>query len=349
MLLLADYGVATIYEELGDALWVEQLREAVLEARRGAAIADALRSMLYIIAIDSILWTMVGVERGAMRKALVALIAIIVVADLVGVDKRYLGEDKWQKGTPMEMTPSPADREIMADKELGYRVYNLSVSPFNDATTSMFHRSIGGYHGAKMGRYQDLIDTYLNKGNDEVLDMLNTKYIIGPQGGVVERPTANGAAWFVQKIEVAESAADELSMLGSTDLKTTAIVNADAPKTAIEGLGEIELTEYRPNRLLYNYTLTGGSGVAIFSEIYYDKGWQAYVDGTPCDSFRADYLLRAMVLPEGTHTVEWRFRAPNWSLATTITLICSILIIFAVVITVICNYYGFNKEKKHIA
>lgn len=110
----------------------------------------------------------------------------------------------------------------------------------------------------------------------------------------------------------------------------------------------IELKEYRPNSLVYEYTLTGGTGVAVFSEIYYDKGWQAYLDGEPCDSFRADYLLRAMVLPEGTHTVEWHFRAPNWGLAEAITLICSILIIFALSTIVIYKYYG-SSQKTHIA
>ena len=237
----------------------------------------------------------------------------------------------------------------MADNELGYRVLNLSVSPFNDATTSMFHRSVGGYHGAKMGRYQDLIDYYLNNLNEGVLDMLNTKYIISRNGEVVERTTQNGAAWFVQNIDIVESAEEELAALGKLDLKTTAVAEVRAPRPTIEGEGIIELVEYRPNRLVYDYTLTGGTGVAVFSEIYYDKGWQAYLDGEPCDSFRADYLLRAMVLPEGSHRVEWRFRAPNWGVAATITLICSILIIFALAITLIRKYYGCRTEKKHIA
>ena len=235
----------------------------------------------------------------------------------------------------------------MADKELGYRVFNLTVSPFNDATTSMFHRSIGGYHGAKMGRYQDLIDHYLSNGNEAVLDMLNTKYLITKEG-VIERPTAYGAAWFVSNLEIVESADEELAALGVIDLRTTAVAEVGAPRPRIEGAGEIELKEYRPNYLRYDYTLTGGSAVAVFSEIYYDKGWQAYLDGEPCDSFRADYLLRAMVLPEGQHTVEWRFKAPNWSLAEAITLICSILIIFALVIPVILKCYG-NCKKRHIS
>ena len=198
-----------------------------------------------------------------------------------------------------------------------------------------------------MGRYQDLIDRYLNSGNEAVLDMLNTKYLI-TQEGIVERPTAYGAAWFVQNIEIVESADAELEALGQIDLCTTAVAEVGAPRPQIEGAGEIDLVEYRPNRLLYDYTLTGGTGVAVFSEIYYDKGWQAYLDGEPCDSFRADYLLRAMVLPEGNHTVEWRFRSPNWGLVETITLICSILIIFALGTPAILKCYG-NCKKKNIA
>lgn len=322
--------------------------DAMAAERADIMTSDAWRSFLFIVAAAALLLVALRVDEKWRMWAL-AVLALLIVVDILPVNLRYLPYETFIEKHNTKIRPTDEDKQIMADKELGYRVYNLSVSPFNDATTSMFHRSIGGYHGAKMGRYQDLIDTYLNKGNDEVLDMLNTKYIIGPQGGVVERPTANGAAWFVQKMEVAASVADELAMLGTTDLKNVAVVDANAPKIEIGGLGEIELKEYRPNRLVYDYTLTGGDGVAIFSEIYYDKGWQAYVDGEPCDSFRADYLLRAMVLPEGSHTVEWRFRAPNWSLAETITLICSILIIFAVVITVICKHYGFRTEKKLFA
>ena len=199
-----------------------------------------------------------------------------------------------------------------------------------------------------MGRYQDLIDYYLNKLDEGVLDMLNTKYIITREGEVVNRKSQNGAAWFVQNVDIVESAEEELTALGKIDLKTTAVAEAGAPRPQIEGSGVIKLVEYRPNRLVYDYTLTGGTGVAVFSEIYYDKGWQAYIDGEPCDSFRANYLLRAMVLPEGSHRVEWRFRAPNWNLATTITLICSILIIFALAITILFKNNGF-RTKKHIA
>ena len=338
-----EYIARGLHNELG-----YQTADAMAAERASILAADAWRSFFYIVVAALILLGALRVDK-KWRIGALAVLATLIVVDILSVNLRYLPYESFVAKHNTEIRPSAADKQIMADKELGYRVFNLSVSPFNDATTSMFHRSVGGYHGAKMGRYQDVIDYYLNDCNEAVLDMLNTKYIITPESEVVERSTANGAAWFVEQINIVESAEDELASLGAINLKTTAVAEAGAPRPQIEGRGEIELVEYRPNRLLYNYTLTGGSAVAVFSEIYYDKGWQAYLDGEPCDSFRADYLLRAMVLPEGSHTVEWRFRAPNWSLAEAITLICSILIIFALAITIIYNCNGFRTEKKHIA
>ena len=308
--------------------------------------ADAWRSILFVLGAAAALLVALFIK-SKWRYAALGVVAVLIVADILPVNLRYQPYEAFVEKSNTEIVPTVADEIILEDKELGYRVFNCSVSPFNDATTSKFHRSVGGYHGAKMGRYQDLIDHYLSNGNAAVLDMLNTKYLI-TQNGVVERPTAYGAAWFVKNIEIVESANEELAALGQIDLRTTAVAEVGAPRPQIEGVGDIELKEYRPNYLRYDYTLTGGSAVAVFSEIYYDKGWQAYLDGEPCDSFRADYLLRAMVLPEGQHTVEWRFRAPNWGLAEAITLICSILIIFALVIPTILKCYG-NCKKKHIA
>ena len=177
--------------------------------------------------------------------------------------------------------------------------------------------------------------------------MLNTKYIITDEGEIIENTTRNGAAWFVQRVEVMSTPKEALEALGVVDLKSTAVVEEGTPLPTITGLGAISLVEYRPNYLRYKCAVEGGDAVAIFSEIYYDKGWVAYIDGKEADSFRADYLLRAMVVPEGEHTIEWRFRAPNWHLTSTITLICSILIIFALATVTICKLYG-NRKKKNI-
>jgi hypothetical protein len=347
---ILDFGeeasVAMMGEAFGDVEVGAIVAEAMAAERASILASDAWRSIAYILLAAGVLLGALHIDK-KWRTGALALVAVLIVADILPINLRYLPYETFVEKRNTQIRPTEADRQIMADKELGYRVFNLTVSPFNDATTSMFHRSIGGYHGAKMGRYQDLIDYYLNDGNEAVLDMLNTKYLI-TQNGVIERPTAYGAAWFVQNMEIVESADAELAALGQIDLRTTAVAEAGAPRPQITGAGEIELKEYRPNYLRYDYTLTDGSAVAVFSEIYYDKGWTAYLDGEPCDSFRADYLLRAMVLPEGQHTVEWRFRAPNWGLAEAITLICSILIIFALVIPAILKCYG-NCKKKHIA
>ena len=345
-----DFGeeasVAMMGRAFGDAEVGAVVAEAMAVERASILTADAWRSLVYILLVAGVLLGALRIDK-KWRTGALALVAVLIVVDILPINLRYLPYETFVEKRNTKIYPTEADKQIMADKELGYRVFNLTVSPFNDATTSMFHRSIGGYHGAKMGRYQDLIDRYLNDGNEAVLDMLNTKYLI-TEDGVVERTTAYGAAWFVNNIEIVESADEELAALGKVDLRTTAVAEAGAPRPQIEGAGDIELKEYRPNYLRYDYTLTGGKGVAVFSEIYYDKGWTAYLDGEECDSFRADYLLRAMVLPEGQHTVEWRFRAPNWSLAEAITLICSILIIFALAIPAILKCYG-NYKKKHIS
>ena len=347
---ILDFGeeasVAMMGEAFGDVEVGAIVAEAMAAERASILASDAWRSIAYILLAAGVLLGALHIDQ-KWRTGALALVAVLIVADILPINLRYLPYETFVEKRNTQIRPTEADRQIMADKELGYRVFNLTVSPFNDATTSMFHRSIGGYHGAKMGRYQDLIDHYLSNGNEAVLDMLNTKYLITKEG-VIERPTAYGAAWFVSNLEIMESADEELAALGVIDLRTTAVAEVGAPRPRIEGAGEIELKEYRPNYLRYDYTLTGGSAVAVFSEIYYDKGWQAYLDGEPCDSFRADYLLRAMVLPEGQHTVEWRFKAPNWSLAEAITLICSILIIFALVIPVILKCYG-NCKKRDIS
>ena len=256
-----------------------------------------------------------------------------------------------------QITATAADKAIMADKEPGFRVFNLTVSPFQDATTSYFHRSVGGYHGAKLARYQDLIDRYLSYRNDAVLDMLNTRYLIVPGDGgqpeAVLRPTANGAAWFVDTIAVAGSPQQEIDLLGETDLKRTAVI-AEKDKPYTQGwtaspadtaaVRTIALTEYRPNYLKYEYTAPAES-VAVFSEIFYPYGWTAYVDGAEAPCFRADYVLRAMRLPAGQHTVEWKFRAPGWTAAEAVTLVSSLVILLGAAAAIV--YWIRQKRKEN--
>lgn len=331
-----EYIRKGVHDELG---W--SVADAMAQERGEILSRDAWRSFgLVAVAAGSVLLFVLGRIR---RTWLAAMLACWIMLDMIPVDLRYSPYDRFVAPRKAQIAPTAADREIMADKSLGYRVLNLSVSPFNDATTSMFHRSVGGYHGAKLGRYQDIIDYYLNRDDSGVLDMLDTKYVITRNGEVIERPSANGAAWFVENTVPAESAKRELEMLGETDLKTTAVVSAESiPSvgTAL-GTGEIELTEYRPNYLKYEYT-ADGEAVAVFSEIYYPDGWTMYVDGAEAPCFRADYILRAALLPAGRHTVEWRFRAPMWGVSEGITLVCSLLIFIALITTII--YYGKKQR-----
>lgn len=335
-----DYIARGYHEQLG-----VEVAAAMVEERVSIMSHDAWRSFIFIaLAAGAVaLYALRKMGRGA----LVAVMAVLVLADMVPVNMRFLSHDRFVAARHAKVKPTKADLQIMEDKDLGYRVLNLTVSPFNDATTSHFHRSVGGYHGAKLARYQDLIDNYLSKGDEEVLDMLNTRYIIGHEGQVLPRESANGAAWFVEGMRYVNSPREEIDALGTTDLKHVAVVDfAQKPDIGayapIDFEGEIILTEYAPNRLKYHYTASEDA-VAVFSEIYYNKGWRAYVDGVEAPYFRADYVLRAMCLPEGEHDVEWRFRAPRWNLVEGITATFSAVILLGVAALI---FMAIRKNRK---
>ena len=190
---------------------------------------------------------------GRIRRGwLIALLGVIVLIDLVPVNLRYLPQSRFVAARRQQIQPTEADRAILRDPEPGFRVLNLTVSPFNDATTSYFHRSVGGYHGAKLARYQDLIERYLTSMDEGVLDMLNTLYLIrfDPTGQPVAelRATANGPAWFVQEVVDADTPQKEIDALGRIDTKTAAVINTREfdIRPLIGGEGEIRLEEYRP-------------------------------------------------------------------------------------------------------
>lgn len=342
MLTMSGYESAVqegLHEELG---WVTA--EAMAEERCAVMRGDAWRSAIFI-ALAAL--AVVGFAFGRIKRILlVAIMGVLVLADMLPVDMRYLSKEDFTSPRRQRVTKSPADEKILADKSLGYRVLNLTVSPFNDATTSYFHRSVGGYHGAKLARYQDIIDRYLSHGDERVLDMLNTRYVILSRDSVVMRETALGAAWFVDDVVYTSSPEDEIDMLDVVDLSRVAILDERFEVEPITlGRGEIELVEYRPNYLRYEYEADAES-FAVFSEIYYAKGWTAYVDGKQMPYVCADYLLRGMELPAGQHTVEWRFRAPAWGAVEAVTLVSSIAVLGACVAYVVVSLLRRKKEQK---
>lgn len=361
MTLTADYGLEDIYARFGDALWVEQLREAAYNSRHDALMGDVWRTLGYVTLTVALLAGYVALREKLTAKEgdsgrsviivmviFVVMVGAVVVVDLVGVGRRYMYDEKWSDIKPTQLTPTAADREIMEDTTLGFRVLDLSSDPFNSARAAYFHRSVGGYHGAKLGRYQEVIDKYLSEFSPEVLAALNTRYVIyGGEAMPIESITGvapYGAAWFVSDVEREATTSEELAALGSVALDSTAVVSS-----SVEGLepvydasGTIELVEYAPNYLKYEYS-TPAESLCIFSEIYFPEGWSVTIDGVATEYFAADYILRGMELPAGTHTVEWSFRAPAWRATSVIMGIASALIIVGCVAIILLVIYNRRK------
>ena len=328
-----EYVKQGAHESMG---W--SVASAMADERAVVMRADAWRSLAFIILAAGAM--LLYARRKVIRSgtALCIVLTLIVAADLVTVDTRYLSWKSFVPARTARILPTEADKLIMQDKDPAYRVLNTSVSTFNDATTSYFHRSVGGYHGAKLSRYQDIIDRYLSKGDEGVLDMLNVRYVIGPSAtadDVATRPTANGAAWTVRSVVRAASPEEEITLTGEVDTKHEAVMSDEfLPENYNFSDGTVTLEEYRPNYLRYT-TRSDGNALAVFSEIYTREGWRAYIDGEEVRPLRADYILRALELPAGSHTVEWRYRAPHWNAIEAVTLIFSIAVLAAFIITVI--------------
>lgn len=319
---------------------------AMAEERADAMQADAWRSLLFVLLAACALAGYIYRKIILKPWVLCAVLSVVVVADLVDVDMRYLSHESFVSARQAKILPTDADKAILQDKDLGYRVLNLMVSPFNDATTSYFHRSVGGYHGAKLSRYQDMIDHYLSKMDEGVMDMLNVRYIIAGEKAedVVPRQSALGAAWMVQNVVRAASAAEEIALVGQVDKRNVAVVSEEfMPEKLSFGQGEIRLVEYHPQYLKYEYE-ADADALAIFSEIYTRQGWSAKIDGVEAMPLRADYILRALELPQGKHTVEWHYRAPRWSLVEGITLAFSLTILVSLVLILI--YYIRNARRQ---
>lgn len=309
------------------------------EMRAALVQADALRSFL-IIAIGLLLLMLYAT--GKLRQSLtVGGIAVLCLVDLWSVNKRYLNDGQFVPKSVQTTTfnKTPTDETILKDPALDYRVLNLASNTFNESNTSYWHKSVGGYHPAKLRRYQEMIERHIapemqaayseiaraggemdsvDASKFRVLNMLNTRYFIlpaGQQGQTVPilNPYAYGNAWFVDRVQYVDNANEEIDALHTADPAGTAVVDARF-KEALKGLTEshrdslstIRLTSYEPNRLVYE-TRNSGDAVAVFSEIYYPDGWQVTVDGQPATLGRADYILRALYLPAGEHTVEMRF------------------------------------------
>lgn len=310
--------------------------DGLVADRSSLLSSDAWRSFIFIALSFGVLFFFI--KEKISKKYVILLIGGLLIADMWGVNKRYLNEEHFVRKNKVKnpYKPTQADNFILKDKDPNFRVFNQSVSTFNDASTSFFHKSIGGYHGAKLKRYQELIEFHISRGNMNVLNMLNTKYFITQDGRAQMNSGALGNAWFVKEINVVENADDEIAALGSFDPSKTMILDKRFSDQTIQidnsFSGTIKLDSYQPNYLKYTSN-SNKAGIAIFSEIYYKDGWNAYIDGVKSDHFRANYVLRGMKVPAGNHLIEFKFEPSVFvngeriSLASSISLI--LLLFFA--------------------
>lgn len=325
--------------------------EAIREDRMSLFTSDAIRSLIFVVLTAAVLWFFM---KEKLKKGLaIAALSVLVLIDLVGVDRRYVNEDDFVQAKLVEepFQKNGADIQILED-DGHFRVYDASSNAFNSGRASFYHNALGGYHAAKPGRMQDLFEFYISQGNIGILNMMNVRYIItqNKQGGPVAQrnPYANGDAWFVENVLPAENANDEIQLLDSLDTKKTAIINKEflskIPNQKIDrdSTATIELFSYKPNHLVYEAS-TKSSQLAIFSEVYYPKGWNAYINGKPAEYFRADYALRAMVIPIGNNKIEFKFEPKVIQTGSTISLVSSIIFLLILLSGI---YFTFRKKEE---
>ncbi len=339
---------------------------AAAESDRIAALrTDAFRSFIFIaLAAGALyLWNLKKIK----TNILVLSIGVLVLVDLWTVDKRYLNDDNFisKREATNPFPEMPADKAILQDKALYYRVLPLQGDAFQDARTSYYHKSIGGYSAAKLRRYQEIIDhnilpemqqmaTGLQGGGNpdsifaqlSVLNMLNTKYVIYDLNSPPLRNTRYmGNAWFVNDFKIVKNADEEIAALKTIDPENEAVIdqrfqnNVEGKNFQKDQNGSIVLTEYEPNYLKYS-AKAATEQLTVFSEIYYDKGWNAFIDGKEVPHFRVDYVLRALVLPAGEHTVEFKFHPKSYYTGNKISLASSLLLILAIA------GYAFSEFRK---
>jgi hypothetical protein len=306
------------FEGLRDANYDQMLPgllEAIIADRKAIFFADSLRTLIFVVISAGILWLFLK-EKLAKNYAII-LFGVIILFDLVSVDKRYVNNADFQNAREIDkpFVASEIDREILKDKSY-YRVANFTVDPMNDGSTSYFHNSIGGYHAAKLERYQELYDFHISKNNIEVLNMLNSKYFIFEDGSgretVQQNPGANGNAWLVNTVKIVDNANEEILALDSLKTKTEAVIDKRFVSEGFEthyskdSTATIQLTSYALNNLVYDFN-SNTNQFAVFSEIYYKDGWNAYIDGKLTPHYRVNYVLRGLEIPKGNHKIEFKF------------------------------------------
>lgn len=316
---------------------------AGLKADRSAMFGgQVLRTIIFTALLLGILWAYL---KNILKPFSIAVIlTVITIGDLLVIDKDYLNENNYQSKDEQQaenFTKTAIDEQILADKDLSYRVYNAGPDRFSasDFRVSAFHKAIGGYHPAKLRIYQDIIERYLyGNPNPQVLNMLNTKYVIAqnPQNGqqtLIPNPNAYGNSWFVKHIRFVKDDVEEIQTIGKTDLKDTAIVQqafaANATQPSFDSTATIALTKFDNDTMEYTSNAQTAQ-FAVFSEVYYPDGWNAYIDGKKVDYVKTNYVLRGLSVPAGKHSIKFVFEPEMYKKAIRICYIASYFILLIV-------------------
>ena len=359
-IFLASYIDYTAPQDSSLPGWLAQ---ALQVDRKHMLQYDAVRSLAFILAVSLLIgayW-----KKRISAKQLTISLVVLIVLDFYGVGKRYVRVSSYRTQAEIEAQEfTPARQHILQDTTLGYRVFNVS-RPFTDGRTSYYHQSVGGYHGAKLRRYQGLIEYGLSKEcyqvssylqgqledwvNLPLLNMLNTRYFVYSSDGVITNPYAFGNAWFVQEIYPVDSPLAEIEALQQADLQQVAVIDTTQfsyPVTStVLGGGQIDLLVYQPNYLQYEANALA-DGLVVFSEIYYEKGWQAWIDDNPVKPIRANYVLRALPIPAGKHIVTFQFKPYSYIVGNRFMLIFNIILLALLILIGGCKILQFSKSKR---
>lgn len=328
----------------------------IIADRKALMRSDAFRSLALVLLSGGLIWAYL--QKWINKTVVIAGLGVLVLFDLWSVGRRYVGNENFVTPTNYanKFAPRPVDELILKDNDPNFRVLDLTVSTFQSASSSYFHKTIGGYHPAKLQRYQDIIDRHIAQNNEKVLNMLNTKYFI-VQNQETGQPTAEinmaalGNAWFVDNIQVVQNANQEIDALSTFDPANDAVIhqefsnyvaNFDPQK---DSTGSIRFVSYQPDHLVYESNASSEQ-LAVFSEIWYgpNKGWQAYIDGKPAEHVRANYILRAMRIPAGKHKIEFIFDPQIYKTGTLISTVFSSIILLGLLGFI--GYSGYNTFKK---
>jgi len=351
-------GLLCSFTSKNDAQFTSQLPDfvynAIIAQRKSLLVSDAWRSLVFIL-IGATLVYLFAIEK-IKAKYFGMLLSFFVLIDMWPVNKRYFNDSNFAPEREISNTFAMKDYEkmILQDKELNFRVIDLSTNTFNDARPSYYLKSVGGYSAAKLRRYQDLIDQHLSKMNMQVYNMLNTKYfIVSSQGKqmVQQNPDAFGSAWFVDSLAIANGANEENDALNSLNLKHVAVLDkqfenqVDGLNLSADSTAKVTLLNCTPKELNYE-TNSSKESVVVFSEIYYPYGWKSFIDGKPTDHFRANYVLRAMRVPAGKHQIRFVFDPDSAKKGDILATSCIGIMFLVLIGTIAFEIYRRKKDKK---